>query len=133
MIDFWTSILFSVAAVALGMRQIVLSPTNETFPRAPWPVRGAMFVMLASLAGAAVAFWNSVQTAGPYAGEAGNLVAWIAGGLAGYHLIMAGNILRQRYTPEVWLLLAPIAQRCDVGAFHPWETPHANPRPPEST
>lgn len=101
-LDLITAMLLGGAALFTGLREIALSPRNESFPKAPGPVRLAMFIFAVMLAGGAMLFWGSVSVAGDYAGQASGPVVAFALGLALYQSVMLANLIRQRYRPEVW-------------------------------
>jgi hypothetical protein len=101
-LDLITAVLLALGGFSIGMRQIVLSPRNATYPPAPSFVRFAMFVFAAMLAGSAVLFFGEQEVAGAYAGKAGWLVVVLAAAAAAYNATMLVNILGQRYPAEVW-------------------------------
>lgn len=98
-VNVFTAIVLALAGFSLGIREIVLSPRNETFPCAPLAVRLAMFIAAAALCGAAVLFGNERE---PYAGDAAVPVAFVSSVMALYNVIMCLNLLGQRYQPSVW-------------------------------
>lgn len=98
-INLFTALMLAAGGFFLGLREIVLSPQNRTFPCAPLAVRVAMFMASAVLCGLAVLFIGHPQ---PYAGQAATPVAGVASIMALYNLIMCLNLLGQRYRPEVW-------------------------------
>jgi hypothetical protein len=95
-----TAMLLGLAGFSLGLRQILLSPRNATFPCAPFAVRLAMFIGAAALGYMAVRFWGEGDR--PYAGQAGATVAVLAGLLALYFGAMLTNVLAQRFPAPVW-------------------------------
>jgi hypothetical protein len=101
-LDLITALLLALAGFSIGVRQIVLSPRNSTYPPAPPLVRAAMFAFAVVLGGSAMLFYGEQEVAGSFAGHAAALVAWIIAGVAAYNAVMLVNILRQRYPAEVW-------------------------------
>jgi len=101
-LDLITALLLALGGFSIGLRQIVLSPRNLTYPAAPPHVRAAMFGFAVALGGASVLFWGHADTPPEYAGEAAGIVALLVGGVALYNLVMAVNVLAQRYPPDVW-------------------------------
>ena len=99
-INLLTAILLGAAGFSLGLRQILLSPRNATFPCAPFAVRLAMFIGAAALGYMAVRFGSEGD--GPYAGQAGQTVAILAGLMALYFGAMLLNVLAQRFPAPVW-------------------------------
>lgn len=100
-LDQAAAVLAGVAGFSLGVREIVLSPRNETFPQAPCLVRLSMFVLSAALAAMAIVFWSAVGPL-PYAGRAEVLLVLVLATQAVANVVLLVNLLRQRYRPEVW-------------------------------
>jgi hypothetical protein len=109
-LDLITAVLLGLAGFATGLRQIILSPRNQTFPKAPEFVRSVMFIVAVSLAGGAMLFFGHISRPGFYAGEAAGPVSLFALGLLIYNAALLYNILRQRYSPEVWARLNRITE-----------------------
>lgn len=103
-----TAVLLGLAGFALGLRQIILSPKNITFPCAPETIRVAMFIGAVTLAFMAALFYGHDQ---PYAGQAANPVAVLAGIFALYNAAMLWNVLTQRLPPGVWDRLNRVERR----------------------
>ena len=101
-LDLVTALLMALAAIAAGVREILLSPSHVAFPKAPLMVRGAIYIHLMALAGASVLFWGAAEQPGDYAGQGSIAVALFAFGMALYNLAMFINVMRQRYDPVVW-------------------------------
>jgi hypothetical protein len=100
-LNFLTAALFAIAGFALGLRQILLQPNQASFPCAPRGVRVAMFMGAAMLGYLAALFWGERPQI-PFAGQAANAVAVLAGLLALYFMAMLVNLLAQRYPPKMW-------------------------------
>lgn len=98
-VNFFTFLALGVCGFTIGLRQIMLSPRNETFPCAPVGVRIAMFLAACAVGGVAVAFLDHPK---PYAGSAAVPVAILAGVMAFYNTIMAWNVITQRLAPGAW-------------------------------
>lgn len=109
-LDLFTAALLALAGFSIGMRQIVLSPRNSTYPPAPAGVRAAMFVFAVLLAGAALLFYGEHGIPGAFAGQAAGLMLVIAAAIALYNAIMLANILGQRYPAYVWRRLNRAAE-----------------------
>jgi hypothetical protein len=117
--DLITAILLAVAAACAFLREIVLSPANGTFPKAPVPVRGAIYLAAAALAGLSMAFAASVAQDGDYAGRAAGPVALAAFALAVYHGVLLFNLCAQRYDTAVWARLNRINDQIKASCPEP--------------
>lgn len=122
-LDTITAAALAIAGSTIGLREIMLSPQNETFPKAPWLLRGPMFLMAVGLAAMAYLFWSDRSIMGPYAGRAAEFVAGLSGAAAFYNVAMLINVVRQRYRPEVWRRLeraqAIVKASCAKGHLRP--------------
>lgn len=98
-LNVFTAIMLTVAGFSLAIREIVLSPTNRTFPCAPLAVRLAMFIAATALGGLAILFYYQP---GPYAGAAAVPVACFCSIMAIYNVIMLANLFQQRFPAKVW-------------------------------
>lgn len=89
-----------VAALALVLRQIVLSPSMGSWPDAGPAVRSAMFVLAMVFAGRGIELlWlGSHRAASGLTGLGLLALATVAL----YHVVMAANVLRQVLPPNVW-------------------------------
>ncbi len=96
-----TAIALFLSGLAMAMRQITLSPDHESFPRAPWLVRTAMFTLAAAMFAGAIMF-RGAPAGVDYAGAAALPVMVFACLTASFNLVMLANVARQRYRPEVW-------------------------------
>lgn len=101
-INLFTAVMLAVGGFTIGLRQIMLSPKNSTFPCAPVGVRIAMFLAAVTVGGIAVLFLGHAQD---YAGSAAVPVSVLAAVMAFYNTIMAWNVVAQRLPPGVWLRL----------------------------
>lgn len=101
-LDLIGAILAGLAGFALGLRQIMLSPAHITFPAAPGVVRASMFVFALALAGMSALYFGHAAKPGLYAGAATWPVLIVLAFLALYNGVLTANVIRQRYSPEVW-------------------------------
>jgi hypothetical protein len=104
-VDAITALLLAAGGFALGLREIMLSPANASFPKAPAAVRGAMFIFAASIAGGALMFGQAALEPGDYAGAGAMSVLMLSIGHAAYQITLTLNVYGQRYRPEVWARL----------------------------
>lgn len=99
-INLITALFLAIGGFCLGLREILLDPKNSTFPCAPKSVRLAMFLGALAMAFLAVRFFLAGDR--PFAGDAANVVAGVAGVLAIYKVVMLANLLGQRLPVGVW-------------------------------
>jgi hypothetical protein len=110
-LDFWCAASAGASAIFLLTREAMLSPHNKTFPAAPPVVRGSLFInAMAHGVTSWLFFEHQLHAATPYAGAAEGAVLLAFGGCAIMNAALFGNVLAQRYKPEVWRRLDRAAE-----------------------
>lgn len=121
-INQFTALALALCGFMIGLRQIMLSPQNVTFPCAPLSVRIAMFLAAAAVGGLATLFLGHPT---PYAGAAAVPVASFVAIMAFYNSIMAWNVVTQRLNPGIWRRIEraqAVARRKDKNGERPKAT-----------
>lgn len=116
-LDHLAAVFAAIAGFSLGLREIVLSPRNSTFPEAPLLVRMSMFVLAGALGVLAIIFWQNSSRL-PFAGraEVPLLISLAAQALANFVLVV--NLFRQRYRPETWRRLNKVTLLAKLSCRH---------------
>lgn len=104
-VDQITALFLALAGVAIFARQAMLSKDAETFPCAPKSVQVAMFIAGATLVATSSLFLGHRH---PFAGDASQAVAVLAGVMMLYNVTMLVNVGRQRRPAMVWARLRRI-------------------------
>lgn len=105
-----TGICLLIAAFAVGMRQILLSPTSINFPCAPITVRAVMFILAAFYSGLGVRFLGQDHLAA-WAGASAGAIAVLAGVLALYNVVLLWNVVASRLPAGIWRRLEAVQSR----------------------
>jgi hypothetical protein len=94
----WISVWFAIASATLAMRQILLSPSAASYPKAPTAVLAFMFIKAGANAFIAMLFWNKPEG---FAGSATEPLAWLGFLIATFNTAMLINMLLQRNADTV--------------------------------
>lgn len=90
------------AAFSVGVRGMILSPANQTWPDAPKPIRVIMFVFMLTLTFRGVTMLSHLDEALPWEASTAAMM------LAVYQGAMLLNVIRQNYPARIWRTLKRI-------------------------
>lgn len=113
--DLYVGLPLIVSGLVVLMRQTLLEPDSERYPKAPRWLRMTMFFVAAGLLFSGLQFSLSSASQVP----ATRLLAFL---VMIYNISMLCNVLRQRYSPDTWAKLERINEKlsCNDPDFLRW-------------